>query len=127
MVMECSMVRRLDDTDSSGLRQETWESILPRPRPTTNSLLSHHFHDHSLVPLPIELRVENALPRAEIQFACGDRHNHLMMDQQRLQMRVAVVFPGVVVFVVLAEGGQPLEPLVDVLHQSALMVVDIDS
>src|SRR6267378_4432491 len=119
------MVRRLDDTDSSLVRQETWESIPPSARPTTNSLLSHNFHDHSLVPLPIELRVENALPDAEIQFAGGDRHNHLMMDQQRLQMRVTIVFPGGVVLVVLAERGQPLEPLIDVLHQSALMVVDI--
>jgi len=37
------------------------ESILPRPRPTHQLLTSPSLSRSPLVPLPIELRVENAL------------------------------------------------------------------
>jgi len=29
----------------------------------------------------IEFGVENPLPRTQIEFALGDRHNHFMVDQ----------------------------------------------
>lgn len=40
---------------------------------------------------PVELAVEDLLPGAEIELAVGDRDDHLVVDQQVLQMRVAVV------------------------------------
>lgn len=48
-----------------------------------------------------------------------------MVQDQVLKVGFAVVFPGGMVAVVLL-GGEPLEPLLDVLDQSILKVVDID-
>jgi hypothetical protein len=45
-------------------------------------LLAHYLHNHPLVTLPVKLGIEDPLPSPEIQFARGDRHDHLMMDQQ---------------------------------------------
>src|SRR6202044_85163 len=53
--------------------------------------LPHHLHDHPLVPLPVKLRIENPLPRPQVELACRDRHDYLMVNQQRLQVRIPVV------------------------------------
>jgi len=58
------------------------------------SLFAHHLHQHALLALAIELRVEDTLPRTEVKLAIGDRQNHLMVDQRRLQVRVAVILAG---------------------------------
>ena len=50
-----------------------------------------------------------------------------MVNEQRFQVGVSVVFAGLVVLVVFAEGSEFLQPLVDVLEQSAFVVVDVDS
>jgi hypothetical protein len=50
-----------------------------------------------------------------------------MMDQQRFEMRVAVVFTRVMMFVILAKRRQTFQPLVSVLDQAALIVVDVDT
>jgi hypothetical protein len=64
---------------------------------------------------PIKLGVEDPLPRPQIEFAAGNRHYDLMMDQQRFEMRVAVVFTRVMMFVILAKRRQMFQPLIDVL------------
>ena len=48
--------------------------------------LPHYLHNHSLVALTIEFGIEDSLPCPQIKFAGGDGHDHLMMNQQRLQM-----------------------------------------
>src|SRR6516225_2454787 len=85
------------------------------------------FHDHSLVPLPIKLGIEDPLPSAQIEFAAGNRHYDLMMDQQRFEMRVAVVFTRGMMFVILAKRRQMFQPLDDVLDQAAFIVVNVDT
>src|SRR3954470_7482608 len=45
------------------------------------SSLSHYFDDHSLVSLAIELRIENALPWAEIKQSGSNRYDYFVMDQ----------------------------------------------
>ena len=49
-----------------------------------------------------------------------------MMQQQRLEMRVAVVFAGLMMLVVRPRRGQLLKPLTDVFNQPALMVVHVN-
>jgi hypothetical protein len=63
-------------------------------------LLPHHLNDEPLRPLAVKLAVEDRLPRAEVEFAVGDRHDHLVMDEQVLQVSVAVVLAAPVVAVV---------------------------
>src|ERR1700746_2761146 len=74
--------------------------------------LSHDFHNHALVPLPVELRIEHTLPRAQVEHARGNGHDHFMMDEQRLQMRVAVVLARLMMLVAFAKRRQMLQPQV---------------
>src|ERR1043166_3636855 len=77
-------------------------------------LLPHHFDNHAFVTLSVEFRIEDSLPCAQVEFSRRDRHNHFVMDEQRLEMRIAIVLAGLVVLVIFAERRQMLEPLVDV-------------
>src|SRR5229473_3329813 len=81
------------------------------------ALLAHHFHDYALVPLAIKFGVENSLPGAEIQPAGSDRDDNFMVNEQRFQMRVAVVFAGaeLEVFGVESHGLATREGLSDPL------------
>src|SRR5713101_290743 len=92
-----------------------------------SSLFSHHFNDDSLVALAVEFGVENLLPWSEVEFSVGDRDDDLVVNDQRFEMSVSVVFAGLVMLVVLPEGSERFQPLVDVFDESALVVVDVNS
>jgi len=91
-----------------------------------SQLFSHYLNDDALVPLPIEFGIENLLPGSEVQFPVRDRHDHLVVNDQRLEVRVSIVFAGLVMLVVLSEGSERLQPLVDIFHEAALVVVDVN-
>lgn len=59
--------------------------------------LTYNLHEYSLASTPIELTVENLLPRPKIQLALGNRHDHLAPHQLALDMGVAIVLSGFVV------------------------------
>jgi len=61
-----------------------------------------------------------------VQFARRHGNQHLVVHEQRLEVRVAVTFAGAVVQVVLANGAR-LRATVDVRQQSRLVVVDEDA
>ena len=103
-------------------------------------LLPKHLDDHPLRPPAVELAVEDLLPGAQVEPAVGHGHDHLVVDEQVLQVRVAVVLAAAVMAVV-ARIGQELarhvvrrllparrrhlvEPLHHVLVQAWLVVVD---
>src|SRR6266446_8766977 len=90
-------------------------------------LFSHDFNDDSFIALAVEFGIENLLPGAEIEFPVGDRDDDLVMNDQRFEMSVSVVFSGLVMLVILPEGSERFQPLVDVFDQCALVVVDVDS
>src|SRR5258708_36047755 len=90
-------------------------------------LFSHDFNDDSFVALAVEFGVENLLPRAEIEFPAGDRDDDFVMDDQRFEMSVSIVFASPVVLIILPERSQRFQPLVDVFDQPALVVVDVNS
>src|SRR5208282_4990141 len=90
-------------------------------------LFSHYLNDDSLVALPIEFCIEDLLPRAEVKFAVGHRDDHFVVDDQRFKVCVSIVLSGLVMLVVLPEGSEGLQPLVDVLDQPTLVVVNINS
>src|SRR5580704_16065528 len=99
-----------------------------RRRPATpgwrGTSRAHHLDDESLVALPVELGIKDALPRAEVETPRGHRNDDLVMHEHRLEMRVAVVLTGAVVPVVFARRRQLLQPLPDVGMQAALVIVD---
>ena len=57
-------------------------------------LHAEDFDDDALAALAVELGVEDALPGAEIELAVGDGQCGLVMEQQRLEVGVAVVLAG---------------------------------
>ena len=90
-------------------------------------LFPHDLDDHTLSAPSVEFGIVDLLPRTEIQLSGGDRNDNFMMDQQALQVRVPVGFPRPVMTVVRVERGEAFEPVIDILNQPALGVVDIDS
>src|SRR5581483_11527833 len=66
----------------------------------STGLLTHHLHDQPLRAPAVELAIEDLLPRPQIEPAVRGRHDHLMMDEQILQVRIAVVFTAPVVAIV---------------------------
>src|SRR5882672_3867528 len=66
----------------------------------TVSSLAEHLDDQAFAAPAVEFTVEHLLPGTEVQAAVGDRNDHLMVDQQVLQVCVPVVLPAGVVAVV---------------------------
>jgi hypothetical protein len=90
-------------------------------------LFSHDFNDDSFVALAVEFGVENLLPWAEVEFPVGDWNDDFVVNDQRFQVRVSVVFAGLVMLVVLPERRERFQPLVDVFDEPALVVIDVNS
>ena len=91
-----------------------------------NFLFSHYLNDHPFVALAVEFGIENLLPGAEVELPVGDRDDDFVVDDQRFEVGVSVVFAGLMMLVVLPEGSEGFEPLVDVFDKPALVVVDVD-
>ena len=89
-------------------------------------LFSHHFNNHSFVALAVELGVEDLLPGTEVEPPIGHRDDDFVVDDQGLEVSVSVVFASLVMLVVLPEGSERFQPLVDVFDKAALVVVDVD-
>ena len=76
--------------------------------------------DHEPLPAAaVELRVEDLLPRAEVEPALGHRQHDLVVDEQVLEVRVAVVLAAAVVAVVAGVGQQLARRLVGRLASSS--------
>src|SRR5438876_11753982 len=88
--------------------------------------LAHYFDDYSLLSLSVELGIENPLPSDEVKATSGNWNNHLVVNKQCFQVRVAIVFAGVMMFVILAEWSQVLQPLVNIFDQPRFIIVDVD-
>ena len=72
------------------------------------------FTSTRFAPVPVELAVEDLLPRAEVELALGDRHHDLAAHDLPLVVGVGVVLARAVVVVALRrriERGQFFEPL----------------
>jgi hypothetical protein len=50
-----------------------------------------------------------------------------VVNDERLEVRVSVIFAGLVMLVVAVEGSQFFEPLVDVFDQAGLVVIDVNA
>ena len=91
------------------------------------NLFPHHFNNDSFRALPVELGIIDLLPGTEVQLSVCHRNDHFVMYDQALKVRIAVGFARAMVPVILAERGQLFEPLVDVLDETVLRIVDIDA
>ena len=70
-----------------------------------------------LRPPAVELAVEDLLPGPEVEPALGHRDDHLVVDEQVLEVRVAVVLAAAVVAIVARVGQQLARDLVRRLGQ----------
>lgn len=89
-------------------------------------LFTDDFDNHAFAPHAVEFSVIDLLPCAQIKTAIGNRQQDLMMHQQVFQMRVAVVFAGLVVAVIGASRGQAFQPLVNVGNKTIFSVIDVN-
>ena len=78
--------------------------------------LPDRFHDDPLATLTVELGIEDLLPWFEIQLAGGDGHDDLVVHEDGLQVGVAVVLAGPMMFVVRPRGRELLQPFPDVFE-----------
>ena len=81
-------------------------------------LLTNDFYQYSFCPSAVELAIEDLLPRSEIELAFGDGQDDLVMDEQALQVAVAVRLAGAVMAVIVAVGRHHHFPT----HDLPLMV-----
>src|SRR5215472_19236972 len=88
------------------------------------SSLSQGFEQHALRSAAIELAVVDALPRPEVELAVCDRHEHLMAKQHPLEVRIGIVFAGLVMAIVESVRRELFEPLHDIVPQTRFVVVD---
>src|SRR5687767_4824566 len=77
----------------------TWRSTTCSRR-SDSRLLAEDLDHQPLVAAAVELDVEDRLPRAEVEPPLGDGHDHLVVHEQVLQVRVPVVLAAAVVAVV---------------------------
>jgi len=91
-----------------------------------SSLFADNLDQDPLTSSPVELPVEDTLPWPEIQISIRDSHNDLSAHDLPLQMRVSVVLPCQIVFVLADRfmGCEFLQPFLIVLVKSGFVVVD---
>src|SRR5512135_526359 len=89
-------------------------------------LFADNFYQDSLAPAAVELTIEDLLPRSEVQFTLGDRHDHFPAHDLPLHVGVGVVFAGVIVAVLLDRlvRRELLQPDSVVVMQARFIVVD---
>src|SRR5437867_3846266 len=71
-----------------------------RRRSARRRLLPEHLDDQALAPTSVEFAVEHGLPRTEVEPPVGDREHDLVVDQEVLEVRIAVVLAAAMVAVV---------------------------
>jgi len=89
-------------------------------------LLSDDFNQDALSPAAVKLPVKDLLPGSEVQFPFADGYHDLPAHDLALQMGIAIAFPGPVVPVARNGfvGGQFLQPLIIILMQPRLVIVN---
>src|SRR5437899_326445 len=96
---------------------------LLRPWPVS---VADDLDEYSLRACAVEFGVIDLLPGAEVKLALGHGDQHLVADQQVLQVRIAVGLPGAVMTVVGAKRRELFEPFLDVCNQPVFGIVDSD-
>src|SRR3954454_5827257 len=102
-------------------------------------LIPYHLDHQPLRAPSVELAVEDRLPRPEVELSLGDRQDDLVVDQEVLEMGIAVVLAAAVMPLVAgvgkqlarhivrgllpARGSALVEPLERVLLKPGLIVV----
>ena len=86
--------------------------------------LSHYLNDSPFATLAIKFAVKDLLPRAEIEFAVGHRNDHLVVNENVLQVAVGVGLTGAMMLVILLERRESFQPLIDIAPDAGLVVID---
>src|SRR5215472_13291971 len=89
--------------------------------------LSQSLEQYAFRSPAIEFAVVDPLPRSEVELAARDRHEHLMAEQHPLEMRIRVVFAGLVMAIFESVRREFFEPLHDIVPQTRFVVVDEDA
>jgi len=95
----------------------------------TGPSLPNNLHQHALLAPTVKLTIKDLLPRAEVELSFSDGDHHFAAHDGAFEMGVGVVFAGVVVAVLIdgRVGCEAFEPFVEVVMQTALVVVNEDA
>src|SRR5262245_42840555 len=88
---------------------------------------AHHLHDDALFAAPVKFGVEDLLPWAQIERAVGNGQRYLMAHDGAFEMRVGVVFAGLMMTIVLARRRKFFQPLLKIVDQPVFPVVHVDA
>ena len=89
---------------------------------------TYDFDQDPLLTTAVELAVEYLLPRSEVQFPCGHCDDDLAFHNLPFQMRIAIILAAEVVTISAGRlvRRQLFEPVLVILMQAALIVIDED-
>ena len=90
-------------------------------------LIAEDLDNDALGAPAVEFGVEDPLPGAEVEASGSDRKNDLVVDENCFEVGVTIVLTGFVMAIVGTEGGERFQPLVNVVDEAGLVVVDVDS
>ena len=93
-----------------------------------HSSFPYDFYQHPLLPLSVELSIEDLFPGTKIQLPFCHCHDYVSPHYLSLYVRIGIVFPGIVVTVLPDRlvRRQFLQPLLVIVVQSSLVIVDED-
>jgi len=92
-------------------------------------LLPNNLHQNSLPPSSIKFIVEDVLPWSKVQFTVCDGNNNFSSHDLAFVVCICIVFARAIVVIPLGrriKGSQFFEPLVVIMMQPWLVVVDED-
>ena len=92
----------------------------------SSSSLPNHLHQHSLASPPVELPVEDLLPRPKVQLTIGHCHHDLAAHDLPLDVHIGIVFPRIVMPVLACRlmRRDLFQPGIMVMLQPGLVIVD---
>src|SRR5262245_33233178 len=81
-------IRSWKPSSPRNTKRNTTRSRPSRRRKNARALLADNLHQHALAAVPVEFVIEDVLPRAEMQLATRDGHNHFAPHYLALEVRV---------------------------------------
>jgi hypothetical protein len=88
-------------------------------------LVSYNFDEHALFAPAVELAVEDLFPRTKVEFPVCNGNNRFTPHNLSLEMRITVVFTGVVSVAAYGLVRRELpEPIVEIFMQTWFVIVN---
>ena len=115
--------------DKSFMHLYHYVSALPTSEPEVGMLLADNLYEHALFAPPVELAVEDLLPRSKVEISVSYGDHHLPSHDLAFKVCIAVVLTGAIVAVIIDGfvGGKLFKPVLVVLVEPRFVIIDKDT